>query len=160
MSPAAEKSCFPCPFACHDQVVVKPSPSVFHTIVSLFDPILHNRQVGAFGPCNVTCGGGIQNSTVGCIDQFGRAAPDAACVGSKPATEADCGTAPCDFSAIPTAHRRCPRRLHRQFKQVELYTMPRKMPVDCVMQWHKLCCACDNACGSCLCAHLQCIKQA
>ena len=54
-------------------------------------------QVGAYGACNVTCGGGIQNRTVVCVDQLGNAAPDGACPGSKPASEADCGTAPCDF---------------------------------------------------------------
>ena len=50
-----------------------------------------------YGACNVSCDGGIQNRTVTCVDQFAKAALDGACQGSKPASEADCGTAPCDF---------------------------------------------------------------
>ncbi len=45
--------------------------------------MLVSHQVGDWGQCSATCGGGIQNRTVQCMDQFGKTAASSYCVSAN-----------------------------------------------------------------------------
>ncbi|MEY4617768.1 MAG: hypothetical protein RJB66_2728 [Pseudomonadota bacterium] len=56
-------------------------------------------NVGSWGDCNATCGGGNQFRTVECRDTTG-VKPDSSCTGEKPATQQVCNTQACSCNPI------------------------------------------------------------
>ncbi|MFZ5439745.1 MAG: thrombospondin type-1 domain-containing protein [Myxococcota bacterium] len=48
-----------------------------------------------FGACSASCGGGVRERTVRCLDSAGAELPESACAGVKPATQETCQTGAC-----------------------------------------------------------------
>lgn len=57
----------------------------------------YSWDVGGWGGCSVSCGGGTQTRTVRCLRSDGVEMPDTFCsqLGAKPATSQSCNTQPC-----------------------------------------------------------------
>ena len=54
-------------------------------------------QVGAFGNCSESCGGGVRNRTTVCVNEFGQVADAGLCPGAVPADQIQCNVLPCNF---------------------------------------------------------------
>lgn len=58
-------------------------------------------QVGQWGNCSRSCGGGIRERSVQCMSQFGQPATDnSSCLGVQPANQLQCNVMPCDFCSL------------------------------------------------------------
>lgn len=55
----------------------------------------YNWNVGSYGDCSKTCGGGTQSRTVVCQDALGNNLPDSLCSSPKPETSRSCNTQSC-----------------------------------------------------------------
>lgn len=64
-------------------------------IMQVFVP----HQVGDWESCSASCGNGVKNRTVSCVDDDGLAVNSTKCVGLQPEHQAYCNDAPCDFCA-------------------------------------------------------------
>lgn len=54
-------------------------------------------QVGDWQTCSASCGNGVKNRTVSCVDDDGVVTNSTKCVGLQPEHEAYCNDTPCDF---------------------------------------------------------------
>ena len=69
-------------------------------------------QLGSWGNCSSSCGGGVQNRTVACVDQRGKPANASLCLGKIPADQLQCNVLPCNFcSQTMCAGQVCMARL-------------------------------------------------
>lgn len=89
---------------CHrnsDNVVVPdgscqpPKPDSTKTCNMQACSMTYNWNVGPYGSCSLSCGGGTQARSVLCQDQSGKTVADSNCTTAKPAVTASCNTDPC-----------------------------------------------------------------
>ncbi len=75
-------------------------------------PNAYNWNVGAYGACSKTCGGGVKTRIVVCQDQNGTTVADSNCSTPKPATQDTCNTDPCPVVSYDwhTTHGVCSKQ--------------------------------------------------
>jgi hypothetical protein len=77
---------------------VKPASSRDCNVQACTSPT-YNWNIGAYGACSKTCGGGLKTRTVICQDQNGTTVADTNCSSPKPATQEACNTDACPVAS-------------------------------------------------------------
>ena len=68
-----------------------------HKFPSCHSTVTACLQVGDWETCSESCGSGLKNRTVSCVEHDGTVVADKYCTGLEPEHQAYCNDYPCDF---------------------------------------------------------------